>query len=364
MAHAEALLAAAEEGVSLDGLRVTRVEDGYRFAVPGETHRGLAAEEVAQLADEHAAYVSNWHYWERVVGGQDTPRRAYLRWVERAPPEADGVETDGDTPDVPARYADLRAGATRTWGELAVGARLDDGERVYSVCHEDDADREGLDAYEDPEAARRLVKTTDGGRYRPLKTAPTLPTGWTFEGLDGEQLVRTVDYVYPATVANWHRERQGELDVTHFRECAERQTGIYDVVDELTPEQVGWLAEACCADSQCLKRREWDEDAETDLDVPRGEGAFPCREPCSLVVAAARTFTTLEGEESREYTFQLTPTEKNQLEGILEAVADGRVDEIREADLNDPANRYRARYLRAKRLEEGDLSGEPTFQED
>jgi hypothetical protein len=114
-------------------------------------------------------------------------------------------------------------------------------------------------------------------------------------------------------------------------------------------------------DSQCLKRREWAFDDERSLDADPGEGAFPCREPCSLVVAAARKWTTLEREESRTYEFELTPSEKEQLEAIVDAVADGRVDEIREADVYEGANRYRARFLRAKRFDEhGNLSGTPT----
>jgi hypothetical protein len=78
------------------------------------------------------------------------------------------------------------------------------------------------------------------------------------------------------------------------------------------------------------------------------------------VIAGARTWTRLEGEEPRTYEFELTESEKEQVETIIEAVADGRAAEIREADFSDPANRYRARFLRAKRFEDGDLGGVPT----
>jgi hypothetical protein len=274
-------------------------------------------------------------------------RRAFLRWVEGA-----------DERGVRERYARLRGdGISRRWGELLITVGLTgDGQRRYDLRHEDDADRgtDELTVHDDPLDAREVATYTDDGDYRPLKTAPTLRTGWVFPALTGADLVDAVDFFYPATVANWHREREGALDVTHWRETAERQTGIYDVIDELSGEQVEWLAETCCVDSQCLKRRMWDEDEDHDLDVPRGDGEFPCREPCSLVVAAARQLAVQEGESEREYTVTLTPSEKNQLEELVDAVADGRTDEIREADVYDGANRYRARWLRAKRFEDDD----------
>ncbi|MFC7165761.1 DR2241 family protein [Halospeciosus flavus] len=346
-----ALLQRATDGIDFDGLEVESTAYGYRFETPERSERGLGTDELQDVAAEDP-YVRNWYYWETAVGGHGTHRRAFLRWVEHA-----------DEQPVDERLAALTgAGLTRSWGELELTARVEDGTHTYEVRHEDDADvpLDALDTYDDPLDARHLVEEDEKGRYRPLKTAPTLQTGWAFSDLDGDALVETVDFVYPATVANWHREREDELDVEHWVETADRQTGIFDVVDELPREALEWAAEACCADSQCLKRREWDYSEDDELDVPRGDGEFPCREPCSLFVTAARKFTTLEREESREYTFELTPSEKEQLEAILDTVADGATDEIREADLDEGANRYRARYLRAKRMDGDDLSGTAT----
>jgi hypothetical protein len=136
------------------------------------------------------------------------------------------------------------------------------------------------------------------------------------------------------------------------------------MIEELDPDAVDWVAQACCEDSQCLKRREWEYDENDELEADGGDGVFPCREPCSLVVAAARKWTTLESETPRTYEFELTPSEKNQLEELIEAVADGRIDDIREADVYEGANRYRARYLRAKRFDEdGNFCGVPTTED-
>jgi hypothetical protein len=347
--------AAADGGVETDGFAAGREADGWHLSVPGTERRGLSEAAFREAAREHARYVAEWHFWARTA--PDEPdRRAFLRWVERA--EEYGV---------PERHDRLRDGVVREWGQLAVRADLSaHGRRRYAIRHADDRGRDpgGLAGYEDPHEARRLRKEDDRGRYRPLSTAPTLRRGWIFEGLAPAAAVRVVDGFYPATVANWHREREGELDVSHWRETMERQTGIYGVIETWDRgeghEHVNWVAEACCADSQCLKRREWEYDADTDLDVDGGDGVFPCREPCSLVVSAARRWTRLEAEEERTYEFDLTPSEKAQVEAIIDAVADGRTEEIREGDTGDAANRYRARFLRAKRFADGDLCGVPT----
>ncbi|MFC6732478.1 DR2241 family protein [Haladaptatus sp. GCM10025893] len=332
---------AAPNGVECDGLVVSHDRSGYTFETPATRHEQLDAEAFDDVAADHPWLVSNWHYWHQFA---EPSRRDFLRWVEGA-----------DDRSVADRYDALPEGLSREWGQLHITAELAGaGERRYHLRHVADAGAEvdSLDTYTDPLDARDLAKHDDAGRYRPLKTAPTLVDGWAFVDLTGRELLQTVDFFYPATVANWYREQEGELDVTHFRETAERQTGIYDVIDELPQEAVEWVAGACCVDSQCLKRREWDEDVETPLDVPRGDGEFPCREPCSLVVAAARKWTKLEQEEEQTYEVTMTESELAQLADLVDAVAEGRTDEIREADVYDGANRYRARYLRAKRMDD------------
>ena len=330
-------------------------EDRYVLA-DGDRRTGLTEGELHEALAERAPAVTDWYVFERVVG-EFGPRRAFLRWLE-----------DADGATVATRYAALAEGIERAWGELRITATLTDrGERRYDVRHADDAGVpvDELDAHEEPLDARDLVTYDEQGRYRPLKTAPSLAGGWVFPDLGPRDAYETVETIYPATVANWHREREGELDVNHWSETMERQSGIYGVVKTWDRgeghEHVDWVAEACCDDSQCLKRREWEYDDETDLDVDGGDGVFPCREPCSVVVSAARKWTRLESEEPRTYEFDLTPSEKEQVEDIIEAVADGRVDEIREADTKEGANRYRARFLRAKLFDEdGNLGGVPT----
>ena len=329
-----------DDGIDCDGLVVEPEGHDYLLETADGDRRRIARDELSVIAEEMPWYVSNWYYWRRVVGDPDTARYAFLRWLERA-----------DERPVPERYEALAADVCRSWGQLLVTASLGtDGRRRYSLRHEDDADRSvaDLDVYVDPTEAREIATVDDRGRYRPLSTAPTLRSGWVFVDLDGYDLVRTIEYFYPATIANWHLERRGELDVTHFRETAGRQTGMLSAVSDLSGDAVDAAAQACCVDSQCLKRRVWDEEGDRKLSTPRGEGEFPCREPCSLFLTAARAFGDVENEHPETVSIELTPSERVQLAAIVDRVAEGTLGEVREGDVEDPANRYRVRYLRTR----------------
>ena len=338
----------ADGGVDAEGLtaRAEPTDDTYTVETTEHAHTGLDEAGLRAVAEENATAVSNWYFFARVVGDRNPARVAFVRWLETA-----GTRGLGE------RYGALADGIDREWGELRITASLGAaGRRRYTIRHvEEERAADALSTHTDPLAAREIGTHDADGRYRPLRTAPSLATGWQFVDLDARGVYEAVETFYPATVVNWHREREGALDVDHWRSTAERQTGIYDVIDELPREALEWLTEACCVDSQCLRRREWEYDADDELHTPGGEGEFPCREPCSVVIAAARKWAILESEEPKTWEIELTTSEKNQLDAILEAVADGRTAEIREADLNDGANRYRARYLRAKRAADGEL---------
>ena len=346
-----------KDQINFDGLCVTAVDGGYRIETPSVETPTLTHTDLLNYVttEEVAPYVTNWYYWESTLSELGRHRRAFLR-------RAEGAHKN----DVPTRYRALRSddGCLTEWGEIQVTAILDNrGHRHYDIRHQDDAKvaPETLETHTDPRDAREISTYDDRGRYRPLQTAPSLQTGWVFPNLDARDAVETINFLYPASIPNWNLERNGELDITHWRETVERQTGIYGVVEELPRSAVEWVAEACCVDSQCLKRREWQYTDNDQLEADGGTGTFPCREPCSLVIAASRRWTKLEEENERTYEFDLTPSEKDQLEAIIDAVADGRTDEIREADVYEGANQYRTRFLRAKRIDdEGRLSGTPT----
>jgi hypothetical protein len=372
-----------ETTVSVDGLEVTRDDDGYRFSLPDLERVGLDEADLRRVARANDEWVSNWYFWHDVAPREGSARFDFLRYLERvadhdAPTRTRGEGADAthgttyEPTDVGSRYDALDRGISRDWGQLSISVDLaDDGYRRYEVRHVDDA-RTDADDLEDHLAvrdARDLATFDDDGNYRPLKTAPSLVDGWRFPELTSADVVAVVEAIYPATIANWHRERQGTLDVDHWQSTMARQSGIYGVVQTWDRgeghEHVDRVARTCCADAECVKRREWEYDEDTELDADPGDGVFPCREPCSMVVSAARQWTKLEGEDARTYEFELTPNEKEQIESIIEAVADGEADDVREADFRTDANRWRTRYLRDKRMtDDGTLCGVSTEREE
>ena len=342
--------------IELDGLTAEydAGSETYHIATPDQ-QTSVGADELATLDAEQAAYLTNWYCYTHEISTD--VNQAFCRWLELA-----------DERSVTERYAALESGIDREWGQLAITTTiLPDGTRQYEIRHVDDSDADAtaLTTHTDPLDAREIGTLDAKNRYRPLRTAPSLDAGWIFPDLSANEVYEAVEAFYPATVVNWYREQRGELDIDHWRDEQDRQSGIYNLITVLPDEAVDWAAAACCDDSQCLKRREWQLSEDEPLDAEGGDGVFPCREPCSMVVAAGREWAKLEREEAQTYEFELTPSEKEQIEDIIDVVADDTVDEIREADVSKGANRWRARYLREKRVDEdGNLSGTPTNRED
>jgi 4Fe-4S iron-sulfur cluster binding domain/DR2241 stabilising domain len=217
----------------------------------------------------------------------------------------------------------------------------------YELRHVADGDVEGLEAHEDPRAARELVRLTESGEHRPLKSSPNLRRGWVLRVADSQALGVAMNYLYPAGVAHWHLHREGKLEITNYRENAARQSGIYKRVQRLSDEGVQDAARACCEDAVCLKKTLWNVDAKTPLTIDRGEGEIPCPEPCSVFVSFARHVRLFEREKKRDLDAAgFSPSEREDLAALLEAAARGAggIEFAREAEFEEPLNERRLRY--------------------
>ena len=247
-------------------------------------------------------------------------------------------------------------------GRVFLEARLraTDGGR-YEVRHQRDHNR-SLSSLEwvsdDPFFAREIAQVTNAGEHRPLKTAPNLRQGWALVELDAAGLWTAVDYLYPACAVHWHAGRTGTLRVTHWRETAQRQTGIYGPVKLLPDAVVPNVVRACCADAVCLRRVAWDIDTGTFLGFAdegpvEGDAAVPCPEACSMFVSFARQVVKLE-RAPRQPVPGLGPmaaAELEQLRRIVAGAAAGTLAEAREGEFEDATNSRRIRYLAARLAE-------------
>jgi len=262
-------------------------------------------------------------------------REAFARWIDEAP--------EG-----------------RVFGQVLVRALPEVG--GYELRHEDDAGLpgEGLILHDDPRSAREISKLTEHGEYRPLKSAPNLRRGWVLLASDATALVVAMNYLYPAGVVHWYLYREGELEVTDYRENAVRQSGIYKRVQRLSDRGIQDAARACCEDAVCLKKTLWNVDEGTPLEMERGNGGIPCPEPCSVFVSFARRVRLFEREERNLAPGELTPSEKDDLAALVGAAATGSVGFAREAEFEKPLNERRMRYrdltlvpkLRPEKIEE------------
>ena len=215
----------------------------------------------------------------------------------------------------------------------------------YRLCHIDDAVAEGLKLYESPRDAREISKLTEDGEYRPLKSSPNLRRGWSLRVANEKELATAMNYLYPSAIVHWHLHREGELEVTHYRQNAARQSGIYKRVQALTDEGVQDAARACCENAVCLKKTLWDVDKDLPLEMERGEGEIPCPEPCSIFVSFARRVRLFEREKKRDLDeIGLSPSEKEDLTALVESAATGGVKFAREAEFEESLNERRMRY--------------------
>ena len=155
----------------------------------------------------------------------------------------------------------------------------------YGLRHAEDLNRENLRKVESLAALREIVKFDMKGNFRPLRAAPTLQSGWEMGGLDLAGLVEALDTIYPAAVANWALREAGRLEVTEYRETAERQTGRFAIVKTLTETQVGELVSDICAKG-CLKKRLWSPLSE--IQNPPSEIPLWCPEACNFFIGKAR----------------------------------------------------------------------------
>jgi sirohydrochlorin cobaltochelatase len=156
----------------------------------------------------------------------------------------------------------------------------------YDLRHSADAGREDLRQLMSLADLRELVRLDDAGNFRPLPAAPNLRRGWSFIARHEADLRDALDIIYPAEAANAGLARANLLGVTPWRETADRQSGRFRAVRDLTESSLHELVGAVC-ETGCLKCRLWPPAADA-VDFATDEIPLLCPEACNYFVEKAR----------------------------------------------------------------------------
>ncbi|MGK0186043.1 MAG: sirohydrochlorin cobaltochelatase [Verrucomicrobiales bacterium] len=193
----------------------------------------------------------------------------------------------------------LKSDAVRTIGEVAVW-NTGSG---YRLCHHSDLPTLGPESHSPPTHhrpidARQLAKLDTAAKFRPLKSAPTLASGWLLELSSIDDVREALDYLYPAAIGLWIRKNEGKILPTHLRDTLNRQTGMYRVTGLIRDEEAAALVRESCAPENCTRKILWDISANLPLLLVREKRLeqaaetenipLLCCEACNLLVAAAR----------------------------------------------------------------------------
>ena len=219
-------------------------------------------------------------------------------------------------------------------------------QRGFELRHVDDRERaEETLRKLGPGDLRALAQLTAGGAFRPLKSAPSLRSGWVASVAGDAELELAVNQLYPGAVADWFASQSPQPPVTHYREFAGRQTGMYRLTTMLSDPQAAQVTHACCHKSFCLKRRIWTVTGVAP-DAVEEKSLVPCLEPCALLLELARKAMRIEQEEKMK--LELSPSEAATLAAALRIAASHPDPAAREADFDSPTNPRRVQLLREK----------------
>ncbi len=128
------------------------------------------------------------------------------------------------------------------------------------------------------EALQEHVRFDDGGRYRPLSGARTMPGNWRIS-LPESLTEAAIEAVYPQALLHQRQGVAGSLPIATYDEVVGRQRGRYRIAGELDGEGRERAREVLCG--RCVRTPVWAGEGVA-------EGGIPCPEPCSVMVALCR----------------------------------------------------------------------------
>ena len=176
----------------------------------------------------------------------------------------------------------------RRYGEITLRR---DAEGTFQAVHIDDRDdTDGLTPIDSVPELRELAKFDEMGEFRPLKTAPTLRSGWVTRCERPAEFLKRLDAIYPGVFALWIAYEKGEIDPVPLRETLDRQTGMYRFAGSITDQMANRIMRETCSKG-CLRTIAWPIDGKCAVSRLKGnKRSIPviCTEACTFAVSEAR----------------------------------------------------------------------------
>jgi len=204
--------------------------------------------------------------------------------------------------------------------------------------------------------ARSLAQYTAAGAFRPLKSSPNLQRGWRMQLGSDAELETALNQLYPGAIADWHAAQAANPPVTHYRDYANRQSGMYRITAMLSDAQAAQVIRAGCDKRFCLKRRLWTV-AGLEADPAGEKSLIPCLEPCAVLMEFARKAMRIEQQE--RIPLELAPEEAATVQAALQAALDRPDAAVREGDVSAPNNPRRLQLVLEKFRPISKLAGGP-----
>ena len=251
-------------------------------------------------------------------------------------------------PDVPHPHRDAFLASfpeERVWGQTLFRRRPPGGAR-YEVCHVVDRSAPVEQLRRIPvKELRAVAQSTPEGRYRPLKGAPNLPSGWWCLLWDDAELAEAVHHLYPGSMADAWEASKPDFVPVDFAMVAERQLGRAKALTRLTGPALAAAVEAGCGVGACLKRRLWTGDG-VAADEPGAKSAIPCLEPCPFFLGFARTCAEIEQESTLAVEF--APDDLATLAAALRHALEHPPKGLREGEVAAPLHPWRVSRVLAR----------------
>ena len=224
----------------------------------------------------------------------------------------------------------------RVWGQVRI-RRGPDGYELRHVLDRVVAD--GALRVVSVAELRSLAACTASGAFRPLKSAPTLRSGWRCVARGDEELETALAHLYPGTLADARAWSAGLAAPTNWSEFAAMQVGRARGLARLEPAAFRPAVEAGCSASVCLKRRLWagpgvEPEPESGMDGNKSQ--LPCLEPCALFAAFARA--CLANADALTVPVQIAPEDLATIAAALRHALEHPPAGLREGSFSEPLN--------------------------